>query len=114
MRITAVDTVQVEAWPHLIWVRVHTDEGLIGLGETSYHTEAVAGYIHQVAAPYLVGKDPTRIDLHHRTLTKSLMALVAYRGSAAEIRSASSAIRIARMRPTAAVGSARKVASCVQ
>lgn len=51
MRITAVDTVQVEAWPHLIWVRVHTDEGLIGLGETSYHTEAVAGYIHQVAAP---------------------------------------------------------------
>ena len=75
MRITAVDTVQVEAWPHLIWVRVHTDEGLIGLGETSYHTEAVAGYIHQVAAPYLVGKDPTRIDLHSRTLLKSLMAL---------------------------------------
>ena len=90
MRITAVDTVQVEAWPHLIWVRVHTDEGLIGLGETSYHTEAVAGYIHQVAAPYLVGKDPTRIDLHHRTLTKSLMALVAYRGSAAEIRAIAS------------------------
>ena len=86
MRITAVETVQVEEWPHLIWVRVHTDAGPIGLGETSYHTEAVAGYIHQVAAPYLLGKDPTRIDLHHRTLTKSLMALVAYRGSGAEIR----------------------------
>jgi L-alanine-DL-glutamate epimerase-like enolase superfamily enzyme len=86
MRITAVETVQVEEWPHLVWVRVHTDAGPIGLGETSYHTEAVAGYIHEVAAPYLVGKDPTRIDLHHRTLTKSLMALVAYRGSGAEIR----------------------------
>jgi L-alanine-DL-glutamate epimerase-like enolase superfamily enzyme len=86
MRITAVETVQVEEWPHLVWVRVHTDAGPIGLGETSYHTEAVAGYIHQVAAPYLLGKDPTRIDLHHRTLTKSLMALVAYRGSGAEIR----------------------------
>lgn len=86
MHITAVETVQVEEWPHLVWVRVHTDAGPIGLGETSYHTEAVAGYIHEVAAPYLVGKDPTRIDLHHRTLTKSLMALVAYRGSGAEIR----------------------------
>ena len=86
MRITAIETIQVEEWPHLIWVRVHTDAGPVGLGETSYHTEAVAGYIHQVAAPYLVGRDPTRIDLHHRTLAKSLTALVAYRGSAAEIR----------------------------
>jgi len=94
MRITAIDTVQVEAWPHLIWVRVHTDEGLIGLGETSFHTEAVAGYIHQVAAPYLIGQDPTRIDLHSRTLLKSLMALVAYQGSGAEVR-ACSAIDIA-------------------
>jgi galactonate dehydratase len=89
MRITAIETVQVEEWPHLIWVRVHTDAGPVGLGETSYHTEAVAGYIHQVAAPYLIGQDPTRIDLHHRTLTKSLMALVAYRGSGAEIRAIS-------------------------
>ena len=89
MRITAIDTVQVEAWPHLIWVRVHTDAGLVGLGETCFHTEAVAGYVHQVAAPYLIGKDPTRIDLHSRTLLKSLMALVAYQGSGAEVRAIS-------------------------
>ena len=86
MRISKIETVQVDEWPHLIWVRVHTDAGLVGLGETSYHTEAVAGYIHQVAAPYLIGRDPTRIDLHHRTLAKGLMALVGYRGSGAEIR----------------------------
>jgi L-alanine-DL-glutamate epimerase-like enolase superfamily enzyme len=89
MRIAAIETVQVDEWPHLIWVRVHTDAGPVGLGETSYHTEAVAGYIHQVAAPYLLGRDPGRIDLHHRTLAKSLMALVGYRGSGAEIRAIS-------------------------
>ena len=94
MRITAIDTVQVGEWPHLLWVRIHTDAGLTGLGETSFHAEAVAGYIHEVAAPYLIGRDPLRIDLHHRTLAKSLMALVAFQGSGAEIR-AISAIDIA-------------------
>ena len=89
MRITAIDTVQVGEWSHLIWVRVHTDAGITGLGETSFHTEAVAGYIHQVAAPYLIGRDPTRIDMHHRALAKSLLALVAYQGSGAEIRAIS-------------------------
>ncbi|MBM3522952.1 MAG: mandelate racemase/muconate lactonizing enzyme family protein [Alphaproteobacteria bacterium] len=89
MRITAIDTIQVATWPHLIWVRVHTDAGLVGLGETCFHADAVAGYVHAVAAPYLLGKDPTRIDLHSRTLLKSLMALVAYQGSGAEVRAVS-------------------------
>jgi galactonate dehydratase len=89
MRITAIDTIQVEEWPHLIWVRVHTDAGLVGLGETCFHADAVAGYVHQVAAPYLVGQDPLRIDLHNRALLKSLLALVAYQGSGAEVRAIS-------------------------
>jgi hypothetical protein len=42
---------------------VVTDEGLIGLGET-FDAEAVAAYIHESAAPYLLGKDPLRIDEH--------------------------------------------------
>jgi galactonate dehydratase len=89
MRVTAIDTVRCAAWPHLIWTRVHTDAGLVGLGETCFHTDAVAGYVHQVAAPYLLGKDPLRIDLHGRTLLKSLMALVAFQGSGAEVRAIS-------------------------
>ena len=89
MRITGVDTIQAESIPHLIWVRVHTDAGPVGLGETSYHTEAVAGYVHQVAAPYLLGKDPTRIDQHSRALLKSRLAAVGFQGSGAEVRGAS-------------------------
>ena len=34
MKITAVETILVEEFPNLTWVQVHTDEGLVGLGET--------------------------------------------------------------------------------
>ena len=36
MRITAIETMQLDEFPNLLWVRVHTDEGLIGLGETFF------------------------------------------------------------------------------
>jgi galactonate dehydratase len=34
MRVDALETVFVDEFPNLLWVQVHTDEGLIGLGET--------------------------------------------------------------------------------
>jgi L-alanine-DL-glutamate epimerase-like enolase superfamily enzyme len=34
MKVTAVDTIQVAAFHNLVWVEIHTDEGLVGLGET--------------------------------------------------------------------------------
>ncbi len=48
-----------------IFVRVETDEGLIGNGEatTEYHELAVVAMIEQHFAPLLVGQDPTRV--HH-------------------------------------------------
>jgi galactonate dehydratase len=33
MKITAIETIRLEEFPNLPWVQVHTDEGLIGLGE---------------------------------------------------------------------------------
>ena len=52
MKIVAIETIhlskgiQVHAGPiQWLWVRIHTDEGLIGLGETYPHPEAEkAGY----------------------------------------------------------------------
>ncbi len=48
-----------------IFVRVETDEGLVGVGEatTEYHELAVVAMIEQHFAPLLIGQDPTRI--HH-------------------------------------------------
>jgi len=68
MKITKIETVQIESFPYLIFVQVHTDEGLIGVSDTYYATDAVRGYIHQWAAPLLIGKDPLQIERHWFTL----------------------------------------------
>jgi galactonate dehydratase len=52
----------------VIYVRVHTDEGLIGTGDTFMMTDAIRGYIHQRAAPKLLGKDPGHIQRHWTAL----------------------------------------------
>jgi L-alanine-DL-glutamate epimerase-like enolase superfamily enzyme len=61
---------------------VHTDEGLVGLGETFYGPEAAEGHIHGIVAPYLMGLDPRPIDRHH----PSLIGYVGFNGSSAEQR----------------------------
>ncbi len=68
MRIAAIETINVEAFSNLVWVRVHTDDGLIGLGETFRNPQAVIAYVHETCAPYLLGKDPLHIERHHAAL----------------------------------------------
>ena len=68
MKVTAIDTLQLAEFPFLLWVRVHTDAGVIGTGETFWAPGPVATYIHDNVAPYLLGKDPRDIELHDRTL----------------------------------------------
>ena len=68
MKITKIDTIQVTGFPYLIFVQIHTDEGLIGVSDTYYATDAIRGYIHQWAAPLLLGKDPFQIERHWHTL----------------------------------------------
>ena len=68
MKVTALETIQLAEFSNVLWVRVHTDQGLVGLGETFFGADAVAAYIHETVAPYLLGKDPLRIDLHSRRL----------------------------------------------
>lgn len=69
MKIARVETVRIEEHPNLCWVLVHTDEGLTGLGETFFGARAVEAYIHESAAPLLVGSDPLAIDAIARRLT---------------------------------------------
>ncbi len=83
MKIVAIDTIQLEEFPNLLWVHVHTDQGLTGLGETFFGPEAVAAYIHESAAPRLLGQDPLAIDRHSRML---LDGYLGFSGSGAEMR----------------------------
>ena len=36
MKITRIETIWLDEQPNTTWVRIHTDDGLIGLGETFY------------------------------------------------------------------------------
>ena len=90
MKITEVETLLIEEFPNLVYVRVHTDEGIVGLGETFFTAEAVASWIHSMAAPYLLGKDPLRIEQHWLALN----GFIGFNSTGVEMR-ARSAIDVA-------------------
>jgi galactonate dehydratase len=83
MKVKAIETIQLAEFANLLWVHVLTDEGLIGLGETFFGADAVAAYIHESVAPYLLGKDALRIDEHSHALRSTY---VGFSGSGAEMR----------------------------
>ena len=69
MKITGLETVQLGDYPNLLWLRVHTDQGIVGLGETFYAAGTVASYIHEILAEKLLGQDPLRIDKISRQIS---------------------------------------------
>ena len=82
MKITAIETVRVEEFPNLLWVLVHTDEGLTGLGETFYGPGSAEAHIHGIITPLLLGQDPRLISRHH----PKLIGYVGFTGAGAEQR----------------------------
>ncbi|HEU0114400.1 MAG TPA: mandelate racemase/muconate lactonizing enzyme family protein, partial [Thermomicrobiales bacterium] len=69
MKVTGIETLRLGEFPNLLYVRVHTDEGVVGLGETFFGAQAVEAYLHESVAPYLLGQNPLQIDKHARALT---------------------------------------------
>ncbi|HZP94033.1 MAG TPA: mandelate racemase/muconate lactonizing enzyme family protein [Burkholderiales bacterium] len=86
MKITAIETLRLPDRPNLLLCRVHTDEGLTGLGETSRGAPAVEAQIHDLLAPYLLGEDPRDIPRHHKAMMASYLG---FHSSSAEVRAAS-------------------------
>ena len=84
MKITALETVRVTEHPNITFVLVHTDEGITGLGDTFRSPETVATYIHDVAAPHLLGQDPLAVERHWHKLYTVTAGGVAMRST--EIR----------------------------
>jgi galactonate dehydratase len=82
VRITAIETIRVEERPNLLWVEVHTNEGLVGLGETFFMAETVETYIHEFLAPRVMGRDPLQID----RLAADLTGYLGFRSTGAEMR----------------------------
>ena len=90
MKISKVETLRLEEFPNICWVRLHTNEGLVGLGETFMGAAAVEAYVHEWAAQKLIGKNPLDIEARNKDITGYL----GWRGSGVETRG-NSAIDIA-------------------
>jgi L-alanine-DL-glutamate epimerase-like enolase superfamily enzyme len=86
VKIVEVRTISLKQFSNLLWVEVHTDDGLVGTGETFFGVQAVHSYIQETAAPYLLGKDPRDIERHWRELYGYY---VRFGGVGAETRGAS-------------------------
>jgi galactonate dehydratase len=82
MKIRAIETVRIAERPNLLWVEVHTDEGITGLGETFYLSRTVEEYLHEYVAPRVIGRDPLSIDL----LSADLVGYLGFRSSGVEVR----------------------------
>ena len=81
-RPSALETIRVQEFPNILWVKIHTDEGLVGLGETFFMAQTVEAYIHEEVAPKLIGRDPLAIDL----ISKDLTGYLGFRSTGAEMR----------------------------
>jgi len=90
MKITRLETLRLGEFPNVCWVHLHTDEGLVGLGEAFYGAASTEAYLHDQAAPRLLGRNP--LDIEARNF--ELMPYVGFRSAGAETRG-NSAIDIA-------------------
>ena len=68
MKITKIEFIRFrrdlrirDVSPNWFWVRITTDNGLTGIGESYPGTEAHFGALKEIA-PYVIGKDPTNIE----------------------------------------------------
>jgi L-alanine-DL-glutamate epimerase-like enolase superfamily enzyme len=82
MRISALETVRIAERPNILWLHVHTDEGVTGLGETFFGAATVEAHVHEWIAPRVIGRDPLEID----ALSRDLVGYLGFRSSGAEVR----------------------------
>src|SRR5258708_19059284 len=91
MKITAIESLQWTEYPRLLVIRVHTDDGIIGVGETVDKVHGSKGALHGTIAPLVLGQDPRDIEGIWRFVFDNIM----YHGySGAELR-ALSALEVA-------------------
>lgn len=68
-KITKIETlIPSDIMPGLMLLRIHTDAGIIGHGETYYIPQGVAAIIHDWMARRLLGADALAIEAHWRFL----------------------------------------------
>ncbi|MEU7852429.1 mandelate racemase/muconate lactonizing enzyme family protein [Nonomuraea sp. NPDC049141] len=80
--VRGLETIRCSIQPNVLLVRLHTDDGHAGLGESFFGAEAVEAYLHETVAPLLVGAPLPGPERLRRLLTGH----VGFQGSGVETR----------------------------
>lgn len=75
MKITSVESFVHADFPNVIYVKIGTDAGIYGIGESYYFGRTVATFVDEFIAPNLIGLDPAEIESISRKLTTYVGAL---------------------------------------
>ena len=86
MKITAIRTLRLAAYPRLCVLEIGSDEGTVGVGETYDTPGAVESHVHDTLAPALLGRDPRDIEGHWHRLHRAARLTL---GKAMEVRALS-------------------------
>lgn len=85
MKITKIDTHRIASHPNILWVRVHTESGIVGLGETWFGAAAAEADIHERIAPLILGENALRTEY----LNQLMRPYVGFCGTGVELRALS-------------------------
>ncbi len=84
MTVSAIETLRLDEFPNLIWVILEDRNGHRGLGETFFGAQAVETYIHETAAPLLIGR-----SAFPEPIRAALRPYAGYQAPGVEVRAAS-------------------------
>ncbi len=82
MKITAIQTLWLDEFFNILWVKVHIDEGISGLSETFFGAKVVEAFIHETTAPKLIGRDSLQIE----RIALDLVPYVGFSGTGVKTR----------------------------
>jgi galactonate dehydratase len=69
---TKIEHVETILWNRWLLIRIHCEDGTVGIGEGGVHGwQRPTKTMVEVMAPYLLGKDPYRIEHHYQFLYRS-------------------------------------------
>jgi len=88
MKVTGVETIRTDQRSTVLWARVSTGDGLVGLGEAWFNAAMVEADIRDRIAPLLLGRDTRRIADINRLMTP----YVGFCGTGDEMRAVSAIV----------------------
>ena len=69
---TRIEKVETFLWDRWLLIKIHCEDGTVGIGEGGVHGwQRPTKTMVETMEPYLIGKDPHRIEHHYQWLYRS-------------------------------------------